>query len=189
MHWITIILIGFAANLDNLGIGLAYGVKQTKIPLASNITIAIVSMIVTYISVSIGHAMLHYISPHKANLLGSVLLCAIGSYTILSNHFSRPKSAESLEGIDRDRNNIISVREAIILGLILSINCLASGIAIGANGISVIWTVVSIGVFSILTFIIGGKFGLLLSKTFIGKYSTVISGMLLICIGVFEMFI
>ena len=47
MHWITRILIGLAANLDNLGIGLAYGVKDTKIPLASNITIAVVSMIMT----------------------------------------------------------------------------------------------------------------------------------------------
>ncbi len=189
MHWITIILIGLAANLDNLGIGLAYGVKQTKIPLASNITIAVVSMIMTYISVSIGHAMLHYISPHKANLLGSFLLCAIGIYTILSEHFSRTNSVENLEGIDRDKNNIISVKEAIILGFILSINCLASGIAIGANGISVIWTVISIGVFSVLTFVVGGKFGLLLSQTFIGKYSTAISGMMLIFIGVFEMFI
>ncbi len=51
MHWITIILVGIAANLDNLGIGLAYGVKKTKIPFASNLTIAVVSMIVTYLSV------------------------------------------------------------------------------------------------------------------------------------------
>lgn len=188
MHWITIILIGFAANLDNLGIGLAYGVKKTKIPFTSNLTIAFVSMIVTYLSVMVGSAMIDYITPHKANIVGSLLLCSIGIYTILSNKLSNPKSAKNLDEIDKDRNNIISIREAIVLGFILSLNCFAGGIAIGANGISAIWTVISIGFFSILTFTIGGHFGLLLSKTFIGKYSTAISGLMLIVIGVFEMF-
>ncbi|MFJ8262561.1 manganese efflux pump MntP family protein [Rummeliibacillus sp. NPDC094406] len=189
MHWITIILIGIAANLDNLGIGLAYGVKKTKVPLSSNFTIAVISMIVTYLSVMIGSALIDYITPHKANFVGNLMLCAIGLYTIISYKISCTTSAENLEGIDKDRNNIITFREALVLGLILSINCLGSGIAIGANGISAIWTVISIGFFSILTFAIGDHFGLLLSKTFIGKYSTVISGLILIFIGVFEIFI
>lgn len=189
MHWMTIILIGIAANLDNLGIGLAYGVKKTKIPFTSNITIAVVSMVVTYISVLIGSTLIDYITPIKANFVGSLLLCIIGVYTIVSYQFSCTKSVENLDGIDKDRNNIISFKEALVLGLILSLNCLGGGIAIGANGISAIWTVLSIGFFSILTFAIGGHFGHLLSKTFIGKYSTVISGLMLICIGIFEVFI
>lgn len=189
MHWITIILIGIAANLDNLGIGLAYGVKNTKVPLTSNVTIAAMSMIVTYLSIMIGSTLIEFIAPNKAYFVGNLLLCIIGLYTIISYKFSSTTSAENLEGIDKDRNNIISFREALVLGLILSINCLGSGIAIGANGISAIWTVISIGFFSILTFAIGGHFGLLLSKTFIGKYSTIISGVILIFIGILEMFI
>lgn len=189
MHWLTIILIGIAANLDNLGIGLAYGVKKTKIPFSSNIMIAVIAMIVTYVSVRIGSIMIDYITPQRANLIGSLLLCGIGIYTILSTRLSNLKSEKNLEEIDKDHNNIISMREALLLGFILSINCIAGGIGIGANGISAIWTVLSIGFFSILTFFIGGHFGLLLSKTFIGKYSTTISGMMLIFIGVFEMFI
>lgn len=31
MHWITIILVGLASNLDKIGIDLVYGVKETKI--------------------------------------------------------------------------------------------------------------------------------------------------------------
>lgn len=189
MHWITIILVGMAANLDNLGIGLAYGVKKTKVPFTSNVTIAIVSMIVTYLSVLLGGVLIEFISQHKASIVGSVLLCLIGLYTIVSNKFTCAESEGSLEKIDKDQNNIISIKEAFVLGLILSLNCIAGGIGIGANGISAIWTVISIGFFSILTFAIGGHFGFMLSKTFIGKHSTLISGMILIGIGILELFI
>lgn len=188
MHWITIILIGIAANLDNLGISLAYGIKQTKIPIFSNVTIAIISMVVAYVAVVSGGIITNYIPILHANLLGSSLLCLIGLWTILSSIFSKEDTANKTEQIDKDGNNIISVREAITLGFILSVNCLASGIAIGANGISAIWTVISIGLFSILTVSIGSHFGLLLNKTFIGKYSISISGGILIFIGIYEMF-
>ena len=188
MHWITIILIGIAANLDNLGIGLAYGMKRTKIPLLSNVTIAVMSMIVTYIAVKAGSMIITYISADLASLLGSLFLCAIGLWTLLSNKFSNKEFLEHPEQFDADKNHIISFRESIPLGCILCINCLAGGIAIGANGISAIWTVLSIGFFSIISVGIGSHFGALLSKTFIGKYSTAISGWLIIAIGIFEIF-
>lgn len=188
MHWITIILIGIAANLDNLGIGLAYGIKRTKIPILSNVTIAVMSMIVTYISVKAGSVILEYISADLASLLGSLLLCAIGIWTLLSQKFSNKEFLDNPEQFDKDKNHIISFRESLSLGCILCINCLAGGIAIGANGISAIWTVLSIGFFSIVTVGIGSHFGALMSKTFIGKYSTAISGLLIIAIGIFEIF-
>jgi len=188
MHWFTIILIGIAANLDNLGIGLAYGVKRVKIPVLSNAVIAIISMIVTYVAVTAGSTVIEYISPHTANLLGSLLLCAIGGYTLFSNRLSKQGIAKNPEVFDEDKNYIISMREAMTLGFVLSANCLAGGIAIGANGISAIWTVLSIGTFSFITVGLGIHFGALLSKTFIGMYSTAISGWLLILIGVVEIF-
>jgi len=188
MHWITIILIGIAANLDNLGIGLAYGAKQTKIPIGSNIMIALISMFVTYVAVFTGGAITAYISPNIASFAGSLLLCIIGLWTLWSSRSSNKDSKKDPEEYDKDKNNIISIKEAVLLGFILSVNCLASGIGIGANGISAIWTVASVGFFSIVTVGVGSHFGYLLTKTFIGKYSTVISGYLLIFIGVFEMF-
>lgn len=188
MHWITIILIGIAANLDNLGIGLAYGIKKTRIPLLSNVTIAFISMAVTYISVKIGSAIAHYLSPHLADMIGSFLLAGIGIYMIVDD-LMKTKKDFNLDKIDKDQNNIISFKEAALLGLILSINCLATGIAIGANGISAIWTVLSIGFFSVVAFSIGGEFGLRISKTVIGRKATILSGVLLIFIGIFELFI
>lgn len=188
MHWITIILIGIAANLDNLGISLAYGAKQTKIPIGSNVMIALISMILTYVAVFTGGAITAYISPNMANFSGSLLLCIIGLWVLWSSRPSKNNFKKDPEDFDKDNNHIISIKEAVLLGFVLSVNCFAGGIGIGANGISAIWTVISVGFFSILTVEIGSHFGYLLTKTFIGKYSTTISGYLLIFIGVFEMF-
>ncbi|WP_341301708.1 manganese efflux pump [Lysinibacillus sp. FSL H8-0500] len=189
MHWVTIILIGIAANLDNLGISLAYGIKQVKIPVLSNAVIAVISMIITYVAVTAGSTVVAYISPHTANVLGSLLLCLIGIWTLMSHRFSNQRIAGNPELFDEDKNLVISIREAMALGFVLSANCLAAGIAIGANGISALWTVISIGVFSFITVGVGSHFGSLLAKTLLGKYSTVISGWLLIIIGIFEVFI
>lgn len=131
MHWITIILIGIAANLDNLGIGLAYGVKQVKIPILSNAVIAVMSMIVTYIAVTAGSTVVAYISPHTANLLGSLLLCIIGLWTLMSNNFSKQQIAGNPELFDEDKNLVISTREAMALGFVLSANCLAGALLLG----------------------------------------------------------
>lgn len=189
MQWITIIILGIAANLDNLGVGLAYGVKKTKIPLFSNIIIAVVSMVVTFVSVIAGSTLSLYISTFIANLLGSILLCLVGLWMLIAQSTNHSSPVENPELIDTDRNQIVSFREALTLGFILSANCLATGIGIGANGLSILGTVLSVGVFSFIT--IGGSsyFGILLSKTFIGKYPSKIAGGLLLFIGVFEVFV
>ena len=185
MHWIAIILIGIAANLDNLGIGLAYGIKRVKIPILSNAVIALISMIVTYAAVTAGSVVINFISGFR-KFNRSLLLCAIGIWTLLSSRFSKQGILGNPEVFDEDKNYIISIREAMTLGFVLSANCLAGGIALGANGISAIWTVISIGVFSFITVGAGVHFGVLLTKTFIGKHSTAISGWLLILIAIIE---
>src|SRR5690242_4749963 len=110
MHWLTIILIGIAANLDNLGIGLAYGAKQTKIPIGSNIMIAFISMFITYVAVFTGGAITVYISPSIARFSGSLLLCIIGLWTLWSSRPSNKYSKKDPEEFDKDNNNIISIK-------------------------------------------------------------------------------
>lgn len=189
MQWITILLLGIAANLDNLVVSLAYSVKQTKIPFISNLTIAGVSMTVTYVSVIAGNTIIEYISPDTASLIGSLLLCAIGLWTVMPHHSSGEAPEKNPALIDRNGDKIVSFREALMLGVILSANCLATGIGIGANGISALWTVLSIGLFSIVTIGASNHCGKFLSRTLIGKHPTLIAGGLLIFIGIYEIFV
>lgn len=71
--------------------------KKTKISIFPNLIIAIISMIITYIVIKAGSPIINYISPHIANILGSLLLCGVGVWTLLSNIFSSRKSLKSFE--------------------------------------------------------------------------------------------
>ncbi|MGG2067030.1 manganese efflux pump [Bacillus sp. S14(2024)] len=189
MHWLSILLIGIGANLDNLGIGLSLGMKKMRITVMANLFIAIISMCAVYLSVVAGSFISQYISKDAANISGCILLIGLGAWTILSEYLSRPSPVlQNPEQVDKDANHTISWKESFYLGIILSLNCITMGFGGGMSGLSPIWTAVSVGFFSFVSIMIGSQSGYKLSQTFIGKYSNVLSGLLLIVIGVYEFF-
>ncbi|GLC87710.1 manganese efflux pump MntP [Lysinibacillus piscis] len=189
MYWLTILFVGLAANLDNLGVSLAYGMKRIKIPIGLNIVIASIAMVVTYLAICIGSVMQGFMSNTVANIIGSGLLVIIGIWTLATNHFSKKCKIDGEKWGYRSDDIRISLKEAIWLGLILSANGAGSGIAIGVNAIPAIWAVTFIGIFSFLTVGMGSHCGTLLAKSFIGRHSTSLAGWLLIVIGILELFI
>lgn len=188
MHWVTIIVVGIAANLDNLGISISYGIRKIKIPFISNFIICFTSMAATYLSVVMGASITYFISSYLANLIGSVLLCLIGIWTLLFHRKSVISDLDDPEEVDWDKNQIISWKESLYLGAALSLNCIASGISMGASQISPLWTTASVGIFSLATIGSGQHLGYQLKRTFLGKYSTIIGASLLILIGILELF-
>lgn len=74
MHWLSMLGIGLAANLDNLGIGFSFGARSTKIPFTSNLLIAILSMISAFASITCGHFVAKYISSELANWIGGSMI-------------------------------------------------------------------------------------------------------------------
>jgi putative sporulation protein YtaF len=89
MHLVTILLLGLASNLDNLGIGVSYGMKSTKIPLLSNTFIAAISMAVSFVSLAAGHAVSALMPSQAANLGGGAVISAIGIWTFAAGIRSR----------------------------------------------------------------------------------------------------
>lgn len=187
MHVLLILFLGIAANLDNLGIGVAYGIQKTRIPFRSNVTIALISMIVTYAAMIAGESITAFISIESANLLGGVLLSGIGIWLLCQPRIAQSTPYQNSEVADTDGDRVISIREALPLGFVLAANCLAAGFGMGASGSSMLGTVSSVGFFSLLTIGMSHRVGLWLSRTWIGKYPTQIAGGLLIVIGIVEM--
>ncbi|WP_052461869.1 manganese efflux pump [Sporosarcina koreensis] len=186
LQLLVVIFLGIAANLDNLGIGLAYGVQKTRIPIVSNLVIAAISMAVTGLSMLAGDRIAAFITPDAADWIGGLLLCGIGVWMLCQPKFGQVEAYEDAKTADTDGNRVISVREAIPLGFVLAANCLAAGFGMGVSGSSMIGTILSVGFFSFIT--IGGshRFGTLLARTWIGRYPAAFAGGLLIVIGVLE---
>ncbi|MFJ7726208.1 sporulation membrane protein YtaF [Neobacillus sp. NPDC097160] len=201
MHYLSILLIGIAANLDNLGISVSYGLRSTRIPFVSNLIIAIVSMICAYLSIIAGEFISQFISIGMANFAGGLIIICIGIKCIVDS-FSVQESPREVkvdsnfshvithpDSADVNSDNVISVKESIFLGFALAINCLAMGLGAGITGVSTALTTLPIGLFSFLSIWSGIKLGSKICGMNIGKYSNIVAGILLILIGVYEMIV
>ena len=88
---------------------------------------------------------------------------------------------------DTDGSGNIEAKEAISLALALSINNFALGLGASMSGISIPLTTIFTFIFSILILILGLKIGnSFLSKIF-GKYSSLISAIIIISMGIFQL--
>jgi len=203
MHWLSIIGIGLAANLDNLGIGVSFGARKMKVPFVSNLIIAILSMIASYLSITVGHVVTYYMPSNLANWFGGLMIIFIGLWAIRSDILNRrstaPKLKESANELtailhdpvqaDKDRNNILSWKESLTLGLALAINCLAGGFGAGITGLAPLPTTLAVGLFSLITVDLGIRAGQQLAKTWLGQWPNLAGGVILIAIGLYEIFI
>jgi putative sporulation protein YtaF len=201
MHLLSILLIGLAANLDNLGISVSYGLRSTRIPFVSNMIIAIVSMIFAYLSIIAGKFLSLFISIGIANFAGGLIIVCIGIKCIVESFSVKPTTSEVKvdsnyshvithpDTADVNDDNVISVKESIFLGFALAINCLAMGLGAGITGVSPVLTTLSIGLFSLLLIWCGINLGSKICRKNIGKYSNIFAGILLIIIGIYEMFL
>ena len=74
------ILLAISSSIDSLGIGVTYGIKNTKISKLSKIILFVISLITTYISIFFGN-IIQYILPNSfTNFLGCFILICMGIY-------------------------------------------------------------------------------------------------------------
>ena len=195
------ISLGIICNLDNLGVGISYGLQKIRIPFPSNLLIAIMSAITTAFAMVMG-TYLGRVFPF-ANLLGAILLIAIGLWisfgSILQRNvfpliYKRSKALRFMIDIlsnsakaDRNANGIICNKEAVILGISLSLNCLVTGIGAGLSGLSIIPVTVSVFFFSLFTLSGGYELGHRAHFLHFGHLSEMISGALLVALGIHDL--
>jgi putative sporulation protein YtaF len=210
LHFATILLLSLSSNLDNIGVGVSYGVRKINIPFASNILIASITSSGTFLSILLGQSIYLFISPELAGLLGGSIIIAAGIWVILQEKVMRrgeePQEEQKLiteTGFSRfgfrhivsilknpiiadwDFSGHIDLKEATALALGLTINNIPNGVGAGMLGLSPIVTTISVFFFSIITIWIGISGGLVGSHR-LGKLTGVISGLILISIGVYE---
>lgn len=130
MHLVSIITLGIAANLDNLGIALSYGIRKIKVVL-----VGIWVLVSAY-------------WPAKKTTESSHLNQDLSMQNIMTI-IKEPMKA------DIDYSGKISLQEAILLGVALAVNCVATGFGAGLTGVSVAGVTLSVIFFSLLTIFIG----------------------------------
>lgn len=209
---LSYIILAISVSIDALGIGITYGFRNTKISNLAKIVLFAISVFITWISVFIGDGISKIFSEGFTTIIGTVILVSMGFFMIyqsLNNkkgvnkkkiNKSEPKIYRffiEFLGItiqiirnpissDLDESKKIDVKEAFYIGIALSIDSICIGICSSIIGFSSILFPILVATFQ-LAFL---SFGRLLGEK-ISSISNipeniwnVLSGVLLICIGV-----
>jgi putative sporulation protein YtaF len=203
MHIISSLLFSFSANIDNLAVGIAYGIKNLKIQLSKSFIIAFMSCLGTLVSMSFGKLLTHIMPIHTANLLGSIILISFGIWSIWitlkekqdnlpeNNHtvLSYEELLNSPEKADVDKSGYIDFKESLTLGFALAVNNMGMGIGASITGLNVIITSLLTFLFSLIFLSAGCYFGKKYLSGIMGKFAGILSGVIILLLGLYEMFI
>ncbi len=177
---ISAILFAISANIDNIIIGISYGIKKVHIPFKKNIIIALATSIATFFSMYMGGLITLFLTENLANIIGASLLIGIGGYSIIKDIF--------LNKVDEDiGTKNLNVKELCTIIFALSSNNIAIGIAASIGGINIIYTVIFTFIFCNLFMYLGNKIGKKIRSKKVQKYSILISSLLLISLGLLEL--
>jgi len=197
--FLQIVTLGVASNLDNLAVGVAYGIRRISISTPANLAIAGIAFLFTVASVLAATQVRHVLSPRSADLLGSLILIGIGIW-MLPVRKSRPPEAPPATGrrptlmnilrgpelADRDHSNVISLSESLLLGFALSLNCLTNSFSAGLWNLRVMPVAVCNATLSFVTLWCGTWLGNRYGAHWLGRKADAIAGVLLLLMGLHQ---
>jgi putative Mn2+ efflux pump MntP len=162
---LTAFLIALSCNLDNVGVGISYGTRRIRLPLATNLYIALLTAAGTYLAMVLGQQVFRFFSPSCGAVLGGGILVAMGVWVLLQEmvRWRQPPA-----------------------GLALMLNNLPNGVAAAMIKLPALLTTLAVGILSLLTFWLGISIGRYLGDRSEGAWTWVVSATILIGIGLAE---
>ena len=185
--FINCIVLAISSSIDSLGIGITYGIKNTKISIISKIILLCISLSISYLSVSFGNFLTSILSETFTNLIGGFILFLIGVFVIVKSFFDNNSSNNTY--YDFNHSNLIDPKEAIFLGLALSLDSFGIGVSSSLIGSNSLLFPLLVSIFQFVFLSLGIKIGKKINKlSNISDFIwSLISGVLLICIGLIRL--
>ncbi len=203
---LSLLLLAFAVSLDSFGVGLTYGLRKMKLPFKSLLFIAFFSAISILLAMTIGHLLQTLLTPRVAESIGGIILIVIGSWALFQTYRPAKRDIKTKDdqvilnfeikvlGIvikilrkpvvaDFDDSGTISGREAVFLGIALSLDAFGAGIGAALIGFSPILMAMSVAIMSAVCVTLGMKSGYIFADSKIINKFSFIPGLLLILIG------
>lgn len=178
MHVLSVLFLGISTNLDNLLVGISYGLQKKRIPFLSNAAIGLFSAAATFLFCSLSS--LCSTLGKVPNIAGGLIIILLGLYSL----FSAPKTAK-----EEKPPSPCVWKETAALGAALAVNCVPVAFAAGLTGVPSLWASASVGLASILCVGAGNRLGINAAVKIRPKLLNAIGGGMLITLGCLEIFI
>lgn len=212
---LSLLILAISVSVDSLGIGITYGIRDTKISFPAKAILFFGSFFIASISLLIGNLFTAFLPKILVKLIGAFLLFFMGCWILYESfqpHVSQtlhPHSSPKTYQIffrslgitiqiirdpissDLDHSNSIDAREALYLALALSIDSLCVGISSSMIGINSFLFPILVSSFQIFFLSIGDFLGKkLISYNHIpNNVWSILSGILLIGFGFSRLFL
>lgn len=209
----SMILLSVSLSIDALGIGITYGLREIKLSSLAKMIISVQSIFITSFSLFCGKWLTKLLSPALAQHIGVIILIFMGIWVlwqgireteqeeilpkedtilnILIKSFGITiKIIRTPQYCDMNHSFVIDPFEAFYLGFALSIDSFGAGMGSGAAGLISPVIPILVALCQVLFLSIGGFLGtrLKLFSKIKNNIWVIVSGILLICIGIIRMF-
>jgi putative Mn2+ efflux pump MntP len=152
------LLLGLAANTDNLTVGFAYGMKRRRIRWEQNLLIAVITTVITLVALAAGRQIRDVLPPKLPDTLGGVLLISLAAWSFYRERTGTlNRLARSLTGVAKRTS--VGMGESLFLAGTLSINNIGLAIAGGIGGIGYTSAAASIFCLSVVMLALGQAIG------------------------------
>ncbi len=151
--FVPALLFGLAANVDNLTVGMAYGVKRRWISPAQNLLIAAGTTGITLLALAAGWRVRDALAPGLAETAGGVLLIALAAWG-----YWRERAGSTVFAVAETGSRLL-LGECFFLAGALSINNIGLAIGEGLGGVFYVPATVSVFGFSVAMLALGQAIG------------------------------
>lgn len=180
MQIIYLFIIAVLNSIDNIGIGVSYSVAGVKVKLSKNIIMASLAFSVSFIASLSGQLVTYFLSAKICSIISMLIFVLMGAKMIYTSFSKKNNDSEKLKELN--------YKEALSVGIALALDDIGSSVSsalVGYNPfmISFPYFIISLAIFFSSNYAL--KF---VTKLNIGNKPTIVAGILMILIGVSQVF-
>ncbi len=127
-------LMAIALSLDGFGVGLTYGLRRIRIPLASLVVIALCTVVAMGMSMLFGHWLVRWLTIIPTRIFGAVILMGLGGFQLIQALRRHTQVSEASFGTEEDEEELAPVMATVdataMLEPVLNINLRALGLVV-----------------------------------------------------------
>lgn len=192
---IAFLTIVLAVSLDGFTVGVTYGLRKIRIGFSALCVIMCCAFCVVFTVMSFGSLLRQFLSETVASQIGGLIFIMLGIFILYSQWKQKDRNPPSEDAnvltkiiqnpvyADQDFSGVISIHEAIFLGIALALDAFAAGFAASMFGYTPLLTAGLIAIMSGIFLCIGLYLGYMLAKQNWLKRFVLLPPLLLIIIG------